>query len=100
MASQLKTLWMLLVVLLLVSNLQHCVHGNPQAPCLFFFGDSIVDDGNNNNLQTKAKANYRPYGIDFPKGPTGRFTNGRNLADFIGKPFALSTKIYIPSIVI
>ncbi|GMY35321.1 GDSL esterase/lipase At1g29670-like [Fagus crenata] len=94
MASQLKTLWMLLVVLLLVSNLQHCVHGNPQAPCLFFFGDSIVDDGNNNNLQTKAKANYRPYGIDFPKGPTGRFTNGRNLADFIAQ--YLGFENYIP----
>ncbi|XP_021721589.1 GDSL esterase/lipase At1g29660-like [Chenopodium quinoa] len=31
-----------------------------------------------------AKANYSPYGVDFPGGvPTGRFTNGRTIADFI-----------------
>ncbi|KAG6419282.1 hypothetical protein SASPL_121498 [Salvia splendens] len=26
-----------------------------------------------------------PYGIDFPAGPTGRFTNGRNTADFLAE---------------
>ncbi|KAL8167038.1 hypothetical protein V2J09_008537 [Rumex salicifolius] len=25
-----------------------------------------------------------PYGIDFPLGPTGRFTNGKTIADFVG----------------
>ncbi|KAL3528218.1 hypothetical protein ACH5RR_012874 [Cinchona calisaya] len=59
--------------------------GAPQVPCYFSFGDSLVDNGNNNNLLTTAKANYPPYGIDFPDGPTGRFTNGRNLADFIAQ---------------
>ena len=54
-------------------------------PCFFIFGDSLSDNGNNNNLVTKAKANYQPYGIDFPGGPTGRFTNGRNLVDIIGQ---------------
>ena len=38
-----------------------------------------------------AKANYQPYGIDFPAGPTGRFTNGRNIGDIIGMQFAIST---------
>ncbi|KAK1316051.1 GDSL esterase/lipase [Acorus calamus] len=42
-------------------------------------------------LQTQAKVNYAPYGIDF-SGPTGRFTNGRTFADIIaqllGLPFA------------
>lgn len=66
------------------------VKGQPQVPCYFIFGDSIVDNGNNNNLITTAKANYFPYGIDFPNGPqNGRFTNGRNKADFIGT-FSLS----------
>lgn len=55
-----------------------------QVPCYFIFGDSVFDSGNNNNLQTKAKVNFLPYGIDFAKGPTGRFTNGRTIADFIG----------------
>ena len=38
-----------------------------------------------------AKVNYQPYGIDFPAGPTGRFTNGRNIGDIIGMQFAIST---------
>ncbi|CAN6869478.1 unnamed protein product [Brassica oleracea] len=56
-----------------------------QVPCYFIFGDSVFDSGNNNNLQTKAKVNFLPYGIDFAKGPTGRFTNGRTITDFIGE---------------
>ncbi|KAF8084143.1 hypothetical protein N665_0732s0001 [Sinapis alba] len=56
-----------------------------QVPCYFIFGDSVFDSGNNNNLQTKAKVNFLPYGIDFAKGPTGRFTNGRTISDFIGE---------------
>ncbi|KAI7993753.1 GDSL esterase/lipase [Camellia lanceoleosa] len=65
--------------------LQSLVHGKPQVPCYFIFGDSLVDNGNNNALQTIEKVNYLPYGIDFPEGPTGRFCNGRNLADIIGQ---------------
>ncbi|KVH96878.1 Lipase, GDSL, partial [Cynara cardunculus var. scolymus] len=59
------------------------VNGEPQVPCYFIFGDSLVDSGNNNKLVTRAKANYPPYGIDFPQGVTGRFTNGRTIADII-----------------
>ncbi|KAL2244730.1 UNVERIFIED_CONTAM: GDSL esterase/lipase [Sesamum indicum] len=55
-----------------------------QVPCLFFLGDSQFDNGNNNLLLTSAKANYPPYGIDYPDGATGRFSNGRNIADFLG----------------
>ena len=85
MACQMKKKLLLLLLVLLVSNLQHCVNGTQQVPCFFIFGDSLSDNGNNNNLVTKAKANYQPYGIDFPGGPTGRFTNGRNLVDIIGQ---------------
>lgn len=55
-----------------------------QVPCFFIFGDSLVDNGNNNRLLTLARANYRPYGIDFPLGATGRFTNGRTYVDALG----------------
>ncbi|KAL0300635.1 UNVERIFIED_CONTAM: GDSL esterase/lipase [Sesamum radiatum] len=48
-------------------------------------GDSLVDNGNNNFLLTTAKSNYLPYGIDYPGGPTGRFSNARNLADFLAE---------------
>ncbi|KAF1862933.1 hypothetical protein Lal_00009314 [Lupinus albus] len=50
---------------------------------LYVFGDSSVDAGNNNNLNTFAKANIYPYGIDFNNKSTGRFTNGKNFADVI-----------------
>lgn len=56
-----------------------------QVPCFFIFGDSLVDNGNNNGMVTLARANYRPYGIDFPGGTTGRFTNGRTYVDALGK---------------
>jgi len=35
-------------------------------------------------LLSLARANYRPYGIDFPQGTTGRFTNGRTYVDALG----------------
>ncbi|CAK7323770.1 unnamed protein product [Dovyalis caffra] len=67
-----------------------CVHGEhtPQVPCYFIFGSSAYDSGNNNELSTIAKANYPPYGVDFPQGATGRFCNGRNTADFLGFNYA------------
>ncbi|KAF8029709.1 hypothetical protein BT93_E2210 [Corymbia citriodora subsp. variegata] len=74
----------ILSVLFLISlNSRSWVLGAPQVPCYFIFGDSLVDNGNNNKLETQAKANYPPYGIDFPEGTTGRFTNGRTSVDII-----------------
>ncbi|CAN4099871.1 unnamed protein product [Withania somnifera] len=63
---------------------------------MFVFGSSIVDSGNNNFLvNSLAKANYLPYGIDFPLGPTGRFTNGKNVIDILGDNLKLP--LYIPT---
>jgi phospholipase/lecithinase/hemolysin len=61
---------------------------------LFVFGSSLVDNGNNNFLQdSMAKADYLPYGIDFPLGPTGRFTNGKNVIDLLGDHLKLPSLI-------
>ncbi|RRT48073.1 hypothetical protein B296_00034526 [Ensete ventricosum] len=57
----------------------------PQVPCFFIFGDSLVDNGNNNNILTLARANYRPYGVDFAEGSSGRFTNGRTMVDVLAQ---------------
>ncbi|PWZ16024.1 GDSL esterase/lipase [Zea mays] len=57
----------------------------PQVPCYFIFGDSLVDNGNNNFIVSMARANYPPYGIDFAGGPTGRFSNGLTTVDVIAK---------------
>ena len=61
---------------------------------MFVFGDSLVDPGNNNNLTTFAKANYKPNGIDFPAGATGRFCNGGTVADHLGKGRLTHTHYY------
>ncbi|KAK4776865.1 hypothetical protein SAY86_005553 [Trapa natans] len=61
-------------------------------PVTFVFGDSLTEVGNNNYLQSLAKANYPYYGIDYEGGrATGRFTNGRTIGDII------SEKLGIPS---
>ncbi|XP_058749063.1 GDSL esterase/lipase At1g29670-like isoform X1 [Vicia villosa] len=84
MASETKTWLALYLVLLAACYMQHCVSSS-QVPCLFIFGDSFSDSGNNNYIQTTANANYRPYGIDLPGEPTGRATNGRTRIDIIGQ---------------
>jgi hypothetical protein len=49
------------------------------------FGDSTVDTGNNNFFVNLGKADFPPYGRDFPGGvATGRFCNGKLVADYIG----------------
>lgn len=58
------------------------------ARAFFVFGDSLVDNGNNNYLATTARADSPPYGIDYPTHrPTGRFSNGLNLPDIISEFF-------------
>ncbi|KAL8250760.1 hypothetical protein R6Q59_034453 [Mikania micrantha] len=77
-------LWVVVVSLLWLTR-QGCSQVSPQVPCFFIFGDSLVDNGNNNGLLTLARANYRPYGIDFAQGASGRFTNGRTFVDALAQ---------------
>ncbi|XP_006661836.2 GDSL esterase/lipase At5g33370-like [Oryza brachyantha] len=56
------------------------------ARAFFVFGDSLVDNGNNNYLLTSARADMPPYGIDHPTHrATGRFSNGLNIPDIISE---------------
>ncbi|XP_017977899.1 PREDICTED: GDSL esterase/lipase At5g33370 [Theobroma cacao] len=65
------------------------------ARAFFVFGDSLVDNGNNNYLATTARADSPPYGIDTPsRRPTGRFSNGKNIPDFISD--ALGSEPVLP----
>ncbi|KAJ0591139.1 putative GDSL lipase/esterase, SGNH hydrolase superfamily [Helianthus annuus] len=65
-------------------------------PAVIVFGDSSVDAGNNNHIQTVLKSNFRPYGRDFFGGKaTGRFSNGRVPTDFISESFGL--RPYVPA---
>ncbi|CAL0317979.1 unnamed protein product [Lupinus luteus] len=54
---------------------------------LFIFGDSFLDAGNNNyiNTTTLDQANFWPYGITYFNFPTGRFSDGRLVSDFIAE---------------
>jgi phospholipase/lecithinase/hemolysin len=59
-------------------------------PCMYIFGDSLVDSGNNNNILSLARANYQPYGIDFTgAAPPGRFTNGLTVVDMLADMLGL-----------
>lgn len=71
----------LLVLLGIVS-----VAPQAEARAFFVFGDSLVDNGNNDYLVTTARADSPPYGIDYPTHrPTGRFSNGLNIPDIISE---------------
>lgn len=62
------------------------VPGARAARPFFVFGDSLVDNGNNNYLVTSARADSWPYGIDTPDHrATGRFSNGKNVPDLISE---------------
>ncbi|KAH6825212.1 hypothetical protein C2S53_018759 [Perilla frutescens var. hirtella] len=67
----------------------------PKIKGMFVFGSSLVDNGNNNFLPNSlAKADFFPYGVDFPLGSSGRFTNSENIVDILGKKLGLQD--YIP----
>ncbi|XP_047081151.1 GDSL esterase/lipase At1g20120-like [Lolium rigidum] len=87
----LARLALLFVNLLPMALLLPGAHGAPAAgtgkskiSAVFVFGDSIVDPGNNNNRLTEARADFPPYGEDFPGGvATGRFSNGKVPGDML-----------------
>ncbi|XP_057458209.1 GDSL esterase/lipase 7-like [Lotus japonicus] len=84
MLMMLKLFWT--ACLLLTHQALSLVNGydiESLVPALYVFGDSCVDAGNNNNLNTLAKANTFPYGIDFNNCSTGRFSNGKTFADIL-----------------
>lgn len=63
-----------------------CASRRAEARAFFVFGDSLVDNGNNDYLATTARADSYPYGIDYPTHrPTGRFSNGLNIPDIISR---------------
>ncbi|XP_004494758.1 GDSL esterase/lipase LTL1-like [Cicer arietinum] len=71
-----------ILICFLISNVVPQV----EARAFFVFGDSLVDNGNNNFLVTTARADSYPYGIDYPTHrATGRFSNGLNIPDLISE---------------
>ncbi|XP_010270071.1 PREDICTED: GDSL esterase/lipase At4g26790-like [Nelumbo nucifera] len=65
-----------------------------KVPAVIVFGDSSVDSGNNNQISTILKSNFKPYGRDFLGGkPTGRFSNGRIPSDLISEAFGVKPTV-------
>ncbi|XP_058007477.1 GDSL esterase/lipase 1-like isoform X3 [Hevea brasiliensis] len=72
--------------LLIPISIQSHVQSPEKHASLFIFGDSLFDSGNNNYLKNAAgRANFWPYGETFFKYPTGRFSDGRIIPDFIAE---------------
>ena len=56
----------------------------PNFTSILIFGDSTVDTGNNNFINTFFKGNHLPYGQNVTSHiPTGRFSNGKLIPDFV-----------------
>ncbi|KAG8475443.1 hypothetical protein CXB51_032205 [Gossypium anomalum] len=77
-----KNLYTHLLILLVLINLSSSLNG----PAIFIFGDSVFDAGNNHFIKNcSVQADFPPYGSTFFHHPTGRFSDGRTVADFISQ---------------
>ncbi|KAK4492446.1 hypothetical protein RD792_003254 [Penstemon davidsonii] len=91
MSSSFVIMLIVFVALTTVATVASPVDGTR---AFFVFGDSLVDNGNNNYLATPARADSPPYGIDYPSHrPTGRFCNGKNLPDLISEALGAETTL-------
>nr|CAD1840684.1 unnamed protein product [Ananas comosus var. bracteatus] len=87
-ASKKSLLFIQLMLLLSLSAPPH--YAAAKVTAIFVFGDSTVDAGNNNQIPTMLRSNFKPYGRDFAgQKPTGRFSNGRIATDFYSEAFGL-----------
>lgn len=83
------TLSIVVVVIVIMSALEGMAmslqQNTKKFSCILVFGDSSVDPGNNNHLNTSFKANFPPYGKNLFHGQcSGRFTNGKLPTDMTG----------------
>ncbi|XP_055960128.1 GDSL esterase/lipase At5g03610-like [Mercurialis annua] len=69
---------------------QHHHNHHPRSVKLFVFGDSFLDTGNFN----RSKGSWaEPYGITFPRKPSGRFSDGRVITDYIASYLGIKSPI-------
>ncbi|MQL96172.1 hypothetical protein Taro_028844 [Colocasia esculenta] len=88
----------LLLFLLLSAQAGWAVSGggpaNITASAIFVFGDSTVDPGNNDYIDSLTKSNFPPYGRDFPGAvSTGRFSNGKLATDFVASDLGVKDMV-------
>ncbi|KAJ9567999.1 hypothetical protein OSB04_003965 [Centaurea solstitialis] len=82
--------WLYLSYAFLLLGSSNLVLCQSSVPGVYIFGDSLIDPGNNNYLRRSlSRADFPWNGIDFPTGATGRFSNGKNAADFLAEKVGL-----------
>ncbi|XP_039690687.1 GDSL esterase/lipase At2g40250-like [Medicago truncatula] len=85
MASKTASSFLYLSLLLSISMPNSATAFN-KTPAIFAFGDSTIDAGNNNHIDTTMRCDHLPYGRDLPNQiPTGRFTNGKLPTDYLSQ---------------
>lgn len=78
--------WLIFFTMLfLIRNVESA---NPSK--MFVFGDSYADTGNQNKSMPSWRA---PYGTSFPGHPSGRYSDGRVLTDFVASYFNLTSPV-------
>jgi hypothetical protein len=84
-------IWLQVALLLsLCCRGREAAQATPKVSAVIVFGDSTVDTGNNNVIDTVLKSNFPPYGRDMAGAKaTGRFCNGRLPPDFISETLGL-----------
>uniref|UniRef100_J3N097 GDSL esterase/lipase n=1 Tax=Oryza brachyantha TaxID=4533 RepID=J3N097_ORYBR len=81
-------LWCVVVVAVAAESSSPVAGERQRQQQLWVFGDSYADTGNLGNLGRElTHAWYDPYGRTFPRHPTGRFSDGRVLTDFVECPY-------------
>ncbi|XP_072998412.1 GDSL esterase/lipase At5g45910-like isoform X1 [Typha latifolia] len=82
------SLLLLLLLVLSCFNTSNCIPH--RLTSIFSFGNSFADTGNFDNLvpPTQRTASRLPYGVTFGY-PTGRFSDGRLIIDFIAEAFGV-----------
>ncbi|KAI8525595.1 hypothetical protein RHMOL_Rhmol13G0242700 [Rhododendron molle] len=101
MSSKIKSVVSIVTLLFILPNMisqnqaQQVFNNSIQA--FYVFGDSYVDPGNNDYILSIAKSNSPPYGIDFLNQiATGRFSNGKLIADFFASFLGFQNYSYVP----
>ncbi|KAG1361951.1 GDSL esterase/lipase EXL3 [Cocos nucifera] len=91
-STALPILVLLLQLILLAQA--HSSNRTTNVTFVLFFGDSIMDTGNNNGLLTVVKSNFHPYGQDFAgHQATGRFSNGKIATDLIASKLGVKERV-------
>ncbi|XP_010244351.1 PREDICTED: GDSL esterase/lipase At5g03610-like [Nelumbo nucifera] len=76
------------------SKSHHHLHGQNQVhgfSKLFAFGDSYADTGN--SAKSTSDSWHEPYGITFPGKPSGRWSDGRVLTDYVASFIGIKSPI-------